>query len=331
MLVASQETYILLYIITLRVRIDYECKDFVKKMRACLRYHVFSASCLFVACARSLSLKRRRESSGEQHQEGKRLCLDEVGLTPFSTSGSGSSLSSPPKFIKRAYVKRVNEPVLTLNESCSPTLYNPTGDEINASNNVAKQLFQEPRTERNKLQTAAPSTMIDGTGHQKEEIRRSTENKCLMGNSATANPRPSFSSRLNQQNKEEGSRISSDLINRSEISCPLQQPKDSSLSSINVMGTHNSKTSNKATKKEKKRDLVWKDPLDWELGEDVEVESCVLSLSSSHSGEEDHLLSLQEILERSTCVHATPEKMTFSEPSTPGPKVNVWSHFKIIY
>lgn len=212
----------------------------------------------------------------------------------------------------------VNEPVLTLNESCSPTLNDPTGDKITASNNVAKQLFQEPRTESNKLQTA---TMVEETGHQKEEMRRSTENKCLVGNSATANTCPLPSSRPNQTNKEECS-----LINRSEISCPLQQPKATSPSSLNVMGSHTSKTTNKAPKEEKKRDLVWKDPLDLELGDDVEVESCILSLSSSRSGEEDHLLSLQEILERSTCVCATPEKMTFSEPSTPGPKVAVRSH-----
>ncbi|MCI4376528.1 hypothetical protein PGIGA_G00189390 [Pangasianodon gigas] len=264
------------------------------------------------ASGRSLSLKRRRESSAERQGEGKRLCQEEVLLTPSSTSGSSSHFSSPPKFIKRAFLKTFNEPVLTLNEKRSPTLNNRTGDRIKASNNVAKQLFQEPRTE----------------SHQKEEMRRSTENKCLISNTATADPCPSLSSKPNQKQGEGGSPVSSHtsslpgITDRFEISCPLQQPKVTSPSSQDVMGSHDSKTITRARKDvEEKSDLVWNDPLDLDLGEDVGLDSCALSLSSSHSSKEDHLLSFQEILERSTRVPASPEKATFSEPSTPGLKV----------
>ncbi|KAB5581829.1 hypothetical protein PHYPO_G00180110 [Pangasianodon hypophthalmus] len=264
------------------------------------------------ASGRSLSLKRRRESSAERQGEGKRLCQEEVLLTPSSTSGSSSHFSSPPKFIKRAFLKTFNEPVLTLNEKRSPALNNRTGDRIKASNNVAKQLFQEPRTE----------------SHQKEEMRRSTENKCLISNTATVDPCPSLSSKPNQKQGEGGSPVSSHtsslpgITDSFEISCPLQQPKVTSPSSQDVMGSHDSKTITRARKDvEEKSDLVWNDPLDLDLGEDVGLDSCALSLSSSHSSKEDHLLSFQEILERSTRVPASPEKATFSEPSTPGLKV----------
>lgn len=255
----------------------------------------------------------------------------QVGLAPSLNTDSASHFSSPPKFVKRAFLTISDEPVLTLNERHSPTLNNLNRDKLKASNNVAKQLFQEPKTENNKLQTATLSTMSHGTGHQ-NEIRRSTENKCLIGSSATADPCPSLSSKLNQKQEEGDSPVSSHtsslpgLMDRFEIRSPLQQPKVTSPSSLDILGSHNSKTVTRATKEEKQRDLVWKDPLDLELGEDVELESSVLSLSSSHSSETDHLLSLQEIMERSTCVPATPEKMTFSEPSTPGPKVAVSSH-----
>ncbi|XP_058241373.1 SMC5-SMC6 complex localization factor protein 2 isoform X3 [Hemibagrus wyckioides] len=238
------------------------------------------------AGGKSLSLKRRRESSAEMHREGKRPCQEE--LERYSSSTSSSTSGSPPKFIKRAFLKTSNEPVLTLKEKCSPTLNNPTGDRIKASNNVAKQLFQEPRTESNKFQTATPSTTGHGTGLHKEELRRSTENKCLAG-----------------------------LTDRSEISCPSQQPNATSPSSRDVMDSHNSKTIHRARKDV---DLVWQDPLDLDSGEDEWLDSCVLSLSSSHSSEEDQLLPLKDILARSTCVLTTPEKMTFSEPSTPGLK-----------
>ncbi|XP_053476977.1 SMC5-SMC6 complex localization factor protein 2 isoform X3 [Ictalurus furcatus] len=276
---------------------------------------------------RSLSLKRRREPSAERYGEGKRLCLEDVGLTPSSTSGSSFHVSSPPKFIKRAFLKTFNEPVLTLNEKRSPTLNNCTEDRTKASNNVAKQLFQEPGTESHKLQTATLSTMVHGTGQQKEDMRRSTENKCVKGNTATADPCPTLSSKLNQKQGEFVSPVCSHtsclpgLTDKFEISCPLQQPKVTSSSSLDITELHNSKTTTKARKDvDEKRDLVWKDPLDLELGEDV-LESCVLSLSSSQSSEEDHLPSFQEILECSTHVPITPEKATFSEPSTPGLKV----------
>lgn len=259
------------------------------------------------------------------------MCLEDIGLTPSSSSGSSFHVSSPPKFIKRAFLKTFNEPVLTLNEKRSPTLNNYTEDRTKASNNVAKQLFQEPRTESHKHQTATLSTMVHGTGQQKEEMRRSTENKCLIGNTATADPCPTLSSKLDQK-QEVGFSVSSHtsflpgLTDKFEISCPLQQPKVTSSSSLDITDLHNSKTTTKSRKDEQeKRDLVWKDPLDLELGEDV-FESCVLSLSSSQSSEEDHLPSFQEILECSTHVPITPEKVTFSEPSTPGLKVAVSSH-----
>ncbi|XP_060781736.1 SMC5-SMC6 complex localization factor protein 2 isoform X3 [Neoarius graeffei] len=279
------------------------------------------------AGGRSLSLKRQRESSTERHGEGKRLCQGEVGLAPPSSSGSSSHFSSPPKFIKRAFLKTVDETVLTLNEKCSPTLNSFTGDRIKASDNVVKQLFQEPSAESHKLQTATLSTMVHGISPQKEETRKSTESKCLVGNSATAEPCPSLSSKLNQKQVEGGSPVSSHtsslpgLMDRFEISGSLQQQKVSSPTTLDVMDSHNSKTITRAKKDVEERDLVWKDPLDLELGEDVMLENYAFSLSSSHSSEEDHLLSLKEIMERSTRVPVTPEKATFSEPSTPGPKV----------
>lgn len=47
--------------------------------------------------------------------------------------------------------------------------------------------------------------------------------------------------------------------------------------------------------------------------------ACNLDLTqSSDTSEEENLMSLQEIMEPVPKVHCTPEKRTFSEPSTPG-------------
>lgn len=52
--------------------------------------------------------------------------------------------------------------------------------------------------------------------------------------------------------------------------------------------------------------------LDWSLALDLD------STQSSHSSEEEQLVSLQEIMERAAKPPDTPEKGAFSEPSTPG-------------
>ncbi|KAG1950680.1 SMC5-SMC6 complex localization factor protein [Pimephales promelas] len=73
--------------------------------------------------------------------------------------------------------------------------------------------------------------------------------------------------------------------------------------------------------REQKCCLLWKDPLDIELGDDSGDElreSCAISLSSSSSSREDEQLpSLREILDWSVRVPVTPEKDAFSEPNTP--------------
>ncbi|XP_060728277.1 SMC5-SMC6 complex localization factor protein 2 isoform X2 [Tachysurus vachellii] len=263
---------------------------------------------------KSLSLKRRRESNEERHGESKRLCQDGVEL--YSLSSSSSNSSSPPKFIKRAFLKEFDGPVLTLKEKCSPKLNICTEDRIKTSNNVAK-----PWTESHKLQTATPMTTGHGTGYKKEEMRRSTENKCLRGNSATADNCASHTSKKQEEGGSPVSSHTSSLLaftDRLEISFPIQQSDITSPSSLDGTDSHNSKT---ITRDRKDVDLVWHDPLDLELGEDEWLDTCVLSLSSSHSSEEDQLLPLKDIFARSTRVPVTPEKMTFSEPSTPDLKV----------
>ncbi|TSW48780.1 SMC5-SMC6 complex localization factor protein 2 [Bagarius yarrelli] len=279
------------------------------------------------ADGRSLSLKRRRDSSAEIHEEGKRLCQEEMKCTSSSTTSSLSAFSSPPQYIKRAFLKRSDEPVLTLKEKCSPTSNNHTGDRIKVFNNVAKQLFEEPRTESHKLQTATLSTMSHEAAHQKQEIR-SSENKCFIGNSFTADSCTIPHTKLPRKQEDGGSPASSHTslslgqTGKSECSSPLQQPNVTSRTSLDVMDSHNSKTSLRAGKDvEHKNDLALQDPLDLDCEFDEGLGSCVLSLSSSQSSEEDQLLSLKEIMARSTCVPATPDKMTFSAPSTPGPKL----------
>ncbi|XP_046690406.1 SMC5-SMC6 complex localization factor protein 2 isoform X2 [Silurus meridionalis] len=278
---------------------------------------------------RSLSLKRRRESSAERHGESKNLCQKESGFTPSSNSGSSSQISSSPKFIKCAFLKTSNAAVLTLSEKCSPALNNSPGDRIMASNHVAKQLFPEPRTDNHGLQTATLSTVVHETDHQKELMQRSTENKCPLGYSVTDGQCHSPSSTLIPKQEERCSPVSSgtsfspDHKDRFKTISPLQQPEATLPSSQHSTGSHVAKTLTKGKKDEdEKEDLVWKDPLDLEFEEDVGLEICALSLSSSHSSEEDRLLSLQEILQHSARVPATPDKAAFSEPSTPGIKVS---------
>ncbi|XP_073338238.1 SMC5-SMC6 complex localization factor protein 2 isoform X2 [Pagrus major] len=66
------------------------------------------------------------------------------------------------------------------------------------------------------------------------------------------------------------------------------------------------------------REVIEEDPIDVELDLGLSFALDMDLTQSSHSSEEEHLLSLQEMMERATKPPDTPEKGAFSEPSTPG-------------
>lgn len=71
------------------------------------------------------------------------------------------------------------------------------------------------------------------------------------------------------------------------------------------------------------------DPIDVELGLSFALD---LDLTqSSHSSEEEQLLSLQEMMKRVTKPPDTPEKGAFSEPSTPGLQLKVVSYTRLVF
>lgn len=66
------------------------------------------------------------------------------------------------------------------------------------------------------------------------------------------------------------------------------------------------------------REVIEEDPIDVELDLGLSFALDMDLTQSSQSSEEEHLLSLQEMMERAYKPPDTPEKAAFSEPSTPG-------------
>ncbi|XP_036429868.1 SMC5-SMC6 complex localization factor protein 2 isoform X2 [Colossoma macropomum] len=294
-----------------------------------------------------LSLKRQRESSTDGKREGKRLRQEDSCLTPSSANISSStgaqSISSPPKYVKCAILK-------TSSEKGSLILEDRKKTSSSLSSSLARQLFKEPsrepRSENCKPQLVTQPSNVSGIGRLKDEKKKSNESKCQVVSSLTADTSPLLSCKLTQKCRDERSSAASShtsslpgLINEIKISSPPHQSELKAPTSIGPMGSKKGEiktpkqdpdSSPRASLPstpakqdgEKKRGVVWKDPLDLELGYDGELglESCALSLNSSSSSDEEQLLSLQEILERSARVPTTPEKGAFSEPSTPAPK-----------
>ncbi|XP_041646052.1 SMC5-SMC6 complex localization factor protein 2 isoform X2 [Cheilinus undulatus] len=71
--------------------------------------------------------------------------------------------------------------------------------------------------------------------------------------------------------------------------------------------------------RELKQEVKNVDPVDVELDLDLSLALDLDLTQSSHSSEDEQLLSLQEMMERATKPPDTPEKGAFSEPGTPGP------------
>ncbi|KAL7890140.1 hypothetical protein AOLI_G00023980 [Acnodon oligacanthus] len=294
-----------------------------------------------------LSLKRRRDSSTDAKREGKRLREEDSCPTPTSANISSSTgaqnISSPPKYVKCAILK-------TSSEKGSLILEDRKKMSTSLSSSLPRQLFKEqsrePRSESCKPQLVTQPTNVSGIGCLEEEIKKSNESKCKVDNLLTADMSPLVSYKLTQKYRDERSSTASShisslpgLINEIKISSPSHQSELKAPTSISPMGSKKGeiKTPNQdpdaspranvhptpaKQDEEKKRGLVWKDPLDLELGYDGELglENGALSLNSSSSSDEEQLLSLKEILERSARVPTTPEKGAFSEPSTPAPK-----------
>ncbi|XP_062852138.1 SMC5-SMC6 complex localization factor protein 2 [Trichomycterus rosablanca] len=282
--------------------------------------------------SKCLSLKRRREFSGERRMESKRLCQEDVEDMPISISSSSSSgssvISSPPKYIRRAFLKNSTNSVLTIKEKPSPT-QNSHSEQTKTSNIICKELFKdpsrEPKSESQRLKTEAPSAKVLGTSQVKEEMGKFSESE--SPGVSTHLPHP-CSSPYNNNSYSDGGSTTSSHFSSSPGFMDTSSPKPFKHTQL---GSPGSKKSEGQTKKhdpmptpkarhddEKKKCLVWKDPFDL----DEDVDDCALSLSSSTSTEEEQLLSLKEILERSSRVPDTPDKMAFSEPSTPLTKVS---------
>ncbi|XP_035387738.1 SMC5-SMC6 complex localization factor protein 2 isoform X2 [Electrophorus electricus] len=274
---------------------------------------------------RSRSLKRQREGSTERTSETERLCEENNRLILNSPS---SSLS--PQYIKRVCLRTSSAPV--------GHKYSPIPERLSF-----KEPSREPRSESCKPQTVTRTTEVLRKDHLKKGIETSIESRCSINNPLTSDLFPSTSSKTSQNCNNEGHSPASS--HTSSLSSLMDEDK-TSLFPYKLKPTvpgfpeltessrgdvdEEKKTTSRAslcsvTVKQdtaEKRALVWKDPLDLELVDErgLGLDTCSLSLSSSNSSEEEKLLSLQEILERSAHVPATPEKGAFSEPSTPLPK-----------
>ncbi|XP_072533953.1 SMC5-SMC6 complex localization factor protein 2 isoform X3 [Salminus brasiliensis] len=305
------------------------------------------------AGVRSLSLKRRRESSTEEKGEGKRLCQDEGYLTPTSARASSTSaahnISSPPKYVRSAILKTGSEEgSLLLVEHSRDKTKTSTSQSSSFPRQLFKEPSREPRSESCKSQSETQPAKISRTNHLKE-LMQSSESKYQVDRLHALDPSPSLSSKLIRKCSNERSSLASShsssltgLIDEVTISSSPHQSGLATKTCVDLTGSWKGvmkspkpdpDTSPRANLPstaarldgEEKRNTLWNNScLDLELDDGVGLGlgSCGLNLSSSSSSSSsssDHLLSLREILERSTRVPATPDKGAFSEPSTPLP------------
>lgn len=292
----------------------------------------------FFSGSKCLSLKRRREFSEERKGKSKRPC--QVEIIPISISSDSSSnssdISSQPKYVRSVLLKTSRDSVLTINEKSSPN-QNIHGEQTKTLNNIRKELFKdasrEPKTESEGLKTAALSCKVLEPSLLKEEMEKSSESKSSGVSTHLTNPCSSIYNHSHSDGSSPSFSQSSSFSSLMNTS-PAESSKRIQSSSAGSNGSTKSdteegkleindpKSTPNARHDEKKKCLVWKDPLDLESDEGAYFNDDTLSLSSSASSEEEQLLSLKEILKRSR-VPDTPDKTAFSEPSTPLNKASV--------
>ncbi|XP_057197485.1 SMC5-SMC6 complex localization factor protein 2 isoform X1 [Triplophysa rosa] len=114
----------------------------------------------------SLSAKRKRESSTGSEKDHKRPCVD-ARLTPSLTP----DIYSPPKFVKRAFLNSVNEPVLTIKDKLTPKPLSQTSDPNKPRRlpSISRQLFK--RETGSKSNTESDKThLFQPTKQPKDSI-----------------------------------------------------------------------------------------------------------------------------------------------------------------
>lgn len=305
---------------------------------------LFFLLCSFSPADGRLSLKRRREFSSDEKHEGKRFCQKDSHQNPTSARVSSSTeahISSPPKYIKGAVLN-------TSSEKGSLILEDRKKTSTSLSSSFSRTLFKEPepQSESLKPQSVAQTPNVPKIGNVKEETKQCNDSNVQFGNSLVAATSPSPSWKPNPNCSEgRSSPVSSHtsllpgLMDKVKICSSLTQSQVIAPVSFGPIGSEKDVTESQkqdpdtssgaslpsipaGKDEEEKRGMGWDDFTDLELSEDedLRLERCSLSLSSSGSSGEEQLLSLQEILERSARIPATPDKGAFSEPSTPVPK-----------
>ncbi|XP_076831385.1 SMC5-SMC6 complex localization factor protein 2 isoform X2 [Brachyhypopomus gauderio] len=294
---------------------------------------------------RRLSLKRQRESSTERKRETERLSEEcPLILTSASSVPSSSTSSLSSEYIKRVCI-RTSSPAVLLER-----LGRHVEDGVSTSlcSSFVRQLYKEPSVEPScKAQTMARPTEDPGNSAVKKGMETCSERRCSVADPRVPDLCTSASSQTGHKCSNEGSSAatsntssSSRLMDEDEISlhpdqftpavpdCPglagslrgdVDEGQDPKLDSETTPRANPHSARQDALQK---TSLVWKDPLDLELVDEMGLglEICSLTLSSSDDSEEEQLLSLKEILDRSARIPDTPEKGAFSEPSTPLPK-----------
>lgn len=128
----------------------------------------------------SLSSKRKRESSTGSEKEHKRPCVG-AWLTPSLTPG----ISSPPKFVKQAFLNSVNKPVITINDKLTPKPLSQTSDpnKPRPLSSISRQLF--------KKETGSKSNTESYKTHlfQPTKLPTASEPKDAMVAHANKNPK----------------------------------------------------------------------------------------------------------------------------------------------
>ncbi|XP_005156664.1 SMC5-SMC6 complex localization factor protein 2 isoform X2 [Danio rerio] len=99
----------------------------------------------------SLSAKRKSEASTGSERETKRPRVD------IQATSSSSILNSPPKFIRRAFLKSCNESVITIKETNSPIKPSISDNKPKLSSSLPRQLFCADSNAHSSQTTKSPT------------------------------------------------------------------------------------------------------------------------------------------------------------------------------
>ncbi|XP_008277984.1 SMC5-SMC6 complex localization factor protein 2 [Stegastes partitus] len=272
------------------------------------------------------------------NQVGESRKLDRSTPKPTSKPNSGSSSSRTGERKKSSHARR---PVVILDDAADLFTPDPLTYVVNPACRSTKpkgdgETIKSPTSEKSCVSSPSSSsgTLLSGSPYYKTQ--NSTVNGSPHATSSSSHiPQVCLPTITLKRVKLENVPVKGKELKNSPISSSGRQLKNESVKSENKhtspLFNNVSSCETDASPSEQTSTSHWRrasemdrkqvneeDPIDVELDLGLSFALGEDGSLSSHSSEEEQLISLQEIMERAAKPPETPEKGAFSEPSTPG-------------